>query len=138
MNTEIFLEVTSGSGVVPLFILTLILINYIIRESYRRIQAGYDVDWISPPPHIDFALAVLTLVVGVLINATVVWAWRRFFGGIDFNMLQKVLLGIGRTLTLFGSICIVRALTKPDYGDKPWIIAWAATIMAGVMMIVVR
>jgi len=138
MKPEFFLEVTSGSGVVPLFILMLILTNYLRIEKKRRQEAGLKVSWLHPPPHMDFAIAVLVLIVGVLMNASVVWAWRRFFDATDFTMAQMALLGVGRTLILFGAVFIVRALTKPDYGNKVWTWTLLVTVMAGGLMIIVR
>lgn len=132
MKPEFFLEISSGSGIVPEFICMVILIVYLGREANRRRFTW--MNWLSPPPQMDFAIAICIFNLGVLTNSLTVWAWRRIFKAGDFSLAQLLSLGIGRTLIIFGAICMVRALTKPDLGDKPWYLTWLATVIAALML----
>jgi len=135
MKPELFLEVTGGSSIIPLLIVMVILAIYLFNEADRR-QANFN--WLHPPPQMDFAIAVFIVILGILINAISIWIWRRIYNASDFDIIQLMALGLSRTLTVFGAICMVRALTKPDLGDKPWYLTWLATIIATLTLSVWR
>ena len=136
MRPEFFLEITSGSGIVPELTMMILLMTYLSKEA--RDRNLHFLDWPSLPPQMDLVIALLIFDSGILINSCMVWVWRRFLNAASFNITQSIFLGLGRTLILFGSICVVRALTKPDYGDRPWIITWFITIMAAILLIFIR
>lgn len=136
MKPEFFLEISSGSGIVPELICVLILLAYLFKEAHRR-RFKFK-NWLNPPPQMDFAIAICIFNLGVLCNSLTVWTWRKIFKAANFSLTQLICLGAGRTLIIVGSICMVRALTKPDLGDRPWYLTWLATVIAAVTLAIWR
>ena len=52
--------------------------------------------------------------------------------------MQTLLLIVGDGLIVVGSLCKIRALTAPDHGSLPWLLASAATFAAIVAIVIIR
>lgn len=122
------LELLNGAGMVLEFCFIGLMLMYLWRETRRRGLAF--ADWIGGklPPSMNLAIAVVVCDCGVWVRTIVIWAWREFYGGGDFGNWQAAALVLGALLIVVGSLCKIRAVSKPDYGDGPWMLAAAATL----------
>lgn len=121
------LELLNGGGMVVELFFLIYMVQYLWKETTRR---GLGVrTWLAGqlPPSMNFAVAVVVFDVGVWARSVDIWVWRRFFGAAPFNMTQIIILGLGALAILLGSLCKVRAITKPDYGNGPWMVALGST-----------
>lgn len=120
MNSDLLLELLNGAAFTPELLCLAILANYLAREARDRGLRWFD--WFHLPANMDLVLAVLICDFGLFARTTITWAWR-FFGMGDFNAAQVAgLVGGGVFITL-GFLCKIRALTRPDYGNGPWIVS---------------
>ncbi len=135
-DTAFFLEMLNGGAITPELFWLVLLARYLTRESKRRGLHAFD--WISLPPSMDLMLAIFISDFGVWLRSVTVWVWRRFDGGGEFNQAQQALLIAGGALIVVGYLCKVRALTRPDEGDKPWLVAMGCTAVVLIAMLVFR
>lgn len=135
MNSSLFLEILSGGAITPELVCLVLLTIYLSKEAKRRGLRRRD--WFKLPPSMNLILAMFVYDVGVFLRSGTIWAWRRFAGGAgDFNSIEGLLLVLGGALIVLGSLCKIRALTKPDHGDGPWLAASAASaFMIGLLLL---
>lgn len=122
------LELLNGAGVVLEFCFLSWMALYLWRESRRRNLKARD--WLFRlPPSMHLAVAIFVFDSGVWLRSAVIWMWRRFFHAADFSALQLGLLGVGGFVLVVGSLCKIRAITKPDFGNGPWLMSAGAVIL---------
>jgi hypothetical protein len=131
MSSNILLEVLNGSAITPELLLLLILTRYLMRTS--REYGLSPLDWFHLPPHMDLILAMFICDIGLFARSVITWAWR-FFGEGDFNSAQAAGLIAGGLLITIGLLCKIRALTYPNDGNTPWLLATAVTIVMTVAL----
>lgn len=115
----------NGAGAVLGGFLLGILSLYLIKEHRRR-ELRLHQWWFKLPPSMHFAIATYIFVAGTSLRFGAIWLWREFgasptFGGYSFGALVA-----GGVLSCIGALCMIRSLSKPDYGDGPWMLAAAA------------
>lgn len=136
IDSALPLELLNGAGMVLEFCFLSLMALYLWRETRRR---GLGIsEWAHGglPPSMNFAIAVMVCDGGVWVRAVVIWAWRRIFGGGDFSNWQAAALAFGALLIVLGSLCKIRAVSKPDYGNMPWLLSAAATLAFVVVTMV--
>lgn len=124
-HTAFILELLNGGSIIPECFWLILLGLYLSRESRRR--GLHSLDWLRLPPSMNLIVAVFICDLGVFVRSVTAWAWRRFFDAGDFGFFQSALLVAGGGLIAIGFLCKFRAMTEPDLGDGPWLIAVAAT-----------
>jgi hypothetical protein len=130
------LEILNGSTVTPEFLWLMLLTVYLCKETRRR---GLNMlDWFSLPASMDLILAIYISDAGVCLKAFVIWIWRRFTPGAEFNEMQVMLLILSSAMIVVGALCKVRAWTRPDHGIAPWLVAMLSTIVVAVAMLALR
>lgn len=123
------LELLNGAGLVVDGIFLAWGVWYLRRETLRRNYASSVLAWIVRiPPHMNFVIAVLVHDAGVIARSAVIWAWRRAGAG-DFSVDQLAALALGALMIVVGGLCKIRAVTKPDHGDGPWLACLAALLI---------
>lgn len=135
-GNSFFLEMLNGGAVTPELFWLVLLARYLTRESKRRGLQRFD--WFSLPPSMDLMLAIFIVDAGVWIRSVTIWVWRRFDGSGEFSSAQHMLLTIGGALIAIGYLCKIRALTRPDEGNGPWLVAMGCTVVVLVAMLVFR
>lgn len=134
VNPNIPLELLNGGGMVlAVFFLSWMAV-YLFKESVRR-KLGVR-DWLGRlPPSMHLAVAIFVFDLGVVVFLAVVW-WRVFYAAADFSETQIVLLALGAVTIIVGALCKIRAITKPDHGNWPWLMALAAlAVFLGAMLL---
>ena len=129
---KMLLDVLNGASIAPdLLWLTLIGI-YLCKESRRR--QLHPLDWFHLPPSMNLMLAMFICDSGVCLRTITRWVWERFYRGGEFDFVIGISLGIGGALMVCGALCKIRALTKPDHGDGPWLLASITTTVALLLL----
>lgn len=123
------LELLNGAGMVLEFCFLSLMALYLWKETRRRNLGFFEWSHGHLPPSMNFAIAVMVCDGGVWVRAVVIWAWRRIFGGGDFSNWQAAALAFGALLIVTGSLCKIRAISKPEYGNMPWVLAAVATVI---------
>ncbi len=123
------LEILNGIDSVLELCFLFCMAQYLWKETTRR---GFSFsDWIAwkLPPSMNFAIAVVAFDVGVFVRSVTIWAWRRYYDAGDFALWQIITFDISAIVILVGALCKIRAVTKPDLGDGPWLLSAAAVIL---------
>lgn len=134
-DTHIFLELLNGSAITPELLWLAMIGIYLSKEAKRR--GLHALDWFKLPPSMDFMLAIFISDLGIWLKALVVWLWRRRGAG-PFTEMDIALLIVAGVLIIFGALCKIRALTSPDHGRNPWLIATCWTVLIGIGLLVFR
>lgn len=132
------LELLNGAGTVVSAFFLASMVRYLWNETIRRKLGVRQWLTMSLPPSMNFGAAVVLFDVGVWVRSVDIWIWRRFFGAGDFNALQLIILVAGAFAIVLGGLCKVRAITRPDFGDGPWLAAAATTAAFLVLTAVFR
>lgn len=129
MKSPMLLELMNGGAITPEFLWLVLLGIYLCREASRR--GLHALDWFKLPPSMNLILAVFICDVGVHVRSAIVWWWRVRTGGTgDFTPFESGVLIFGAVLLVVGFLCKIRAMTKPDHGNGPWLVAGAASVVA--------
>lgn len=131
MSHDLF-EMLNGSSVTPILLLQIWLIRYLAIESRKRGLRWWN--WFHLPAHMDLVLAMFVFDTGVLARSFFSWAWR-FFGAGDVNAAEMAGLIAGGFLIVLGALCKIRALTRPEGGNGPWLASAAATALAVAVLL---
>lgn len=114
------LEVLNGVGVILAVCFLVFLTIYLAREHKARNLRFRD--WFFRlPPSMHLVVAIYVFDLGVVVRTSVIWIWRRFFDGGDMSLTQLLLLLFGAGIIAIGSLCKIRAISKPSFGDWPWL-----------------
>lgn len=122
------LELINGAGAI-LDACFLLLIGFYLVKEHRRRGLAFS-DWLGGlPPSMHFAVAVAACDAGILLRTSSSWVWRRFYAAGPFPSWLLALLILGGVGIVVGMLCKIRSISRPDYGDAPWLIAlYALTI----------
>lgn len=137
MSSPFFLEILSGGAMTPELVCLVLLGIYLSKESKRR--GLRRLDWFKLPPSMNLILAMFVYDVGVFLRTVTIWAWRRIDGGVgNLDGIEGLTLVIGGALIVLGSLCKIRALTRPDYGAAPWLAASVVSAVAIGLLLLFR
>lgn len=92
---------------------------YLYREGLRR-KVPFWRRFLKLSAPMNFVVAVVVHDAGVVMRSAVIWLWRRAGAG-DLGPWQLFFLTLGAAMIVVGGLCKVRAVTKPAYGDAPWL-----------------
>ncbi len=126
MTDANLLELLNGAAVVPGLIVIALLTRYIVKEAKRR--GLHPLNWGRFPPGMNLVLAMFLFVIGVWGEKVSKWAWRAFGAGPFGISLTASLIFFG-FLIIIGLLCKIRALTRPDFGNWPWLASAAVTAL---------
>ena len=133
--TPILLEFSNGGVMVLEGLFLLWALRYLWLEYRRRNLSTKD--WFKLPPSMSFIVAVIVFDFSVWLRAVAIWSWRKFYGAAAFPDWQIVLLLVAGVIGVVGALCKIRAVTKPDYGDEPWLICIAILIVFIIISVLV-
>lgn len=122
-------ELLNGSDVILKGIFMLWALRYLWLETKRRKLRFRDWFLFRLPPSMGFIIAVIVADFSTWIRSAVIWSWRRFYGSADYTAWQLELLLLAGLIGIVGGVCKIRAVTKPEYGDEPWLICLALVLV---------
>lgn len=134
----LLLELFNGISVILEGIFLLWGLRYLYLETRRRGLRVRDWFLFRLPPSMNFIIAVLVFDVASWMRSLVVWSWRRIYNSGDFTQWHSGMLVAAGLIGFIGALCKIRAVTKPDYGDQPWLMCLALVVMFVALSIVVR
>ncbi len=74
------------------------------------------------PPAIGLAVILYVEKTGSLMTRGAVWVWRTTTGGMEiFSKFEMLFLFSGAILSAFGMLLLIRILSRPRFGEWPWI-----------------
>ena len=123
----LLLELFNGGSVLLEGVFLLWALRYLWLEKRRRNLRL--LDWARFPPSMGFIVAVMTFDFASWLRSLVIWSWRRFYHSGEFMQWHLILLVLAGGIGIVGALCKIRAVTKPDYGDEPWLICLALTLV---------
>lgn len=120
MNPSLPLELLNGAGGIVDGFFVAWGIWYLWREG-RRGRVAFWHRFLNLPAPMNFVVAVVVHDGGVLVRSATIWAWRRVYDGGDLGRVQLAVLIFGAAMIVVGGLCKIRAVTKPTYGNAPWL-----------------
>lgn len=124
----VLLELFNGGSVILEGVFMLWALRYLWTESRRRNLRPRDW-WFGLPPSMSFIVAVVVFDSGSWVRSLAVWSWRRFYHSGEFAPWHLFALLIAAAVGLVGALCKIRAVTQPDYGNEPWLVCLALTVL---------
>lgn len=130
VGVPILLELFNGGSVLLEGVFLLWALRYLWLEARRR-QITIRSWWNSGgfPPSMGFIVAVIVYDFSSWLRSLVVWTWRRFYNAGPFTEWHLYMLVAAGLIGAVGALCKIRAVTKPDYGDEPWLICFALVLV---------
>lgn len=131
------LELINGDGMLTSGFFLLLIGIYLARETVRRKLHARD--WLFRlPVSMHFAVAVAIHDLHVFGKDALIWHWRRFGGAGPFDAWQISALGALGLIGVIGGLCKIRAISRPDYGDGPWLFVLGATVAFMAVSLIFR
>jgi hypothetical protein len=132
MTTQLdalLLELFNGSEVILKGIFMLWALRYLWLETRRR--GLHFIDWFRfrLPPSMGFIIAVIVSDSSEWLRSAAIWVWRRFYHGGELVPWQIAALLTAGFIGILGGLCKIRSVTKPDYGDEPWLVCLAMVLV---------
>jgi len=126
LNTEAILEIQNGDWGIAAAALAVICGFYLAHETVARKAWGWTwrQRWTQGMRN---AVAIGTMAMGVAIRSAAAWAWRNSGG--DLKDLSQTWLLIGGVIAVVGFLCVIREISKPLYGNAPWLWTLAAMVV---------
>ena len=122
---QTLLAVINGVWGLLAFALALVTVVYVYQEgTERRLTIR---QWLfGMPLGMRVAVAIMIIAFGVVLTRGTIWVWRTLYGGGPFTQTMLALLLTGAVLGAVGFLCAIREISKPLYGDWPWLAALVA------------
>lgn len=130
--SDFFLQILNGEWSIAAAALSIICAIYLVHEgrAYHIMAVGGRARLTRS---MRVMLGIFTLSVGVCLRSVAVMAWRMSGG--DLRDLSNTWLLVGAVIALVGFLCTIREISKPLYGNAPWLLtllAMAVYTMAAV------
>lgn len=120
---EFLSEILNGNAALAAISLTIICAIYLAHEAVALKVWGWE--WRSRLSRgMRVAMAVMTLSVGAGLRSVEVVRWRVMGG-----KLSEFWLTAGSIVAMIGFLCCIREISKPLYGDGPWLWTLAAMVI---------
>ena len=126
MDIEYVLEILSGAWSILLMCFLVFLCVYMLGQWRTNKLTWRNIFALPLGMVVAFALAVQTG--GSFSSRATVWYWRRFHDGEPLSALSVKSLAISAFVASLGILLMIRAFSRPRYGELPWILSAALTI----------
>ncbi len=120
------LEVINGAVSILIFFL-LVWIAFHLFDRRRFFKSWWALA-LGIPGGLSLAFYLGVEQSGTLLTRVVVWVWRMTGGSVPFSSVQNGLLILGAVSTGLGILLIIRLLSRPRFGDWPWLTAFFVSI----------
>lgn len=127
------LVLNSNFAIVTLFLLFSAFI-YVVWQAHEHRMTWSD--WaFNVPLGITVAFALSVEGFGNLIIRVTAWAWRLAGGYEPFGSQQLVAIGTGSVIGLCGLLLVIRAISRPRYGEKVWLAAFGCAAINTIVTV---
>lgn len=113
-DVNVLLETING-GLSILIAASLLFLLFYIIDHRRNYLKG------SPSLGMTLAIPMAIIKLGLLISFSSRWYWRFEFFGNWFPGYIKIMLITGSMISSIGFIWLLRILSRPRFGDGPWL-----------------
>lgn len=120
------LEVINGSISILTYFVLLFLGYYLITELGLKRFTWKNLFIISTAIGLAFSLFIEQL--GSFLTRMIIWFWRMAGANVPFTPTQNGMLVLGAAITMVGLIMMIRVLSRPRFGEWPWVIATAIVV----------
>lgn len=127
-NLNFILEQVNAAASLLTFSLLIFLTFYLWDWLKYKGSTPWRALLVGLPPAIALAAILYLEKIGTITTRTVVWVWRALRGGaVPFSNIEMFFLLAGALLTSFAMLLMIRLLTKPRFGDWPWLASASVT-----------
>lgn len=128
MSVNTLLEVTNGVWTILTFCALVVLTIYLV-DGWRRNELNWR-DLVSLPLAMALALSMHIQNAGTFISRGTIWFWRATtHGKIPLNDTYQVMLIIGAAVAAAGILLSIRLLSRPRFGDMPWMLSAGLVVL---------
>lgn len=120
------LELINGSIAILSFFLLFFLTTYLVSDIKREGFSFKTFFWMSTAASLVVSLFIEKT--GTFATRTVIWLWRTNGGGVVFDQTQDFFLIFGSLLTTAGLVMMIRVLSRPRFGNWPWMVSTIVAI----------
>lgn len=120
MTMPLLLELFNGGFVLLEGVFLLWAVRYLWIEGRRRDLRFIDY-FGRLPPSMGLVVAVIVFDFSSWLRSLVIWNWRRFYAAGTPALWHQHALIVAGAIGIIGALCKIRAVTKPDYGNEPWL-----------------
>jgi hypothetical protein len=122
--TSFILEQVNGVASILTFCLLVFLTFYLWDWLIYKHTSVWKALWVGLPPAIALAGVMYLEKMGTLMTRAVVWAWRMMSDGkIPFSGMEMFFLLLGALTTSAALLLMIRLLSRPRFGELPWVIS---------------
>lgn len=134
-NLNFVLEVSNGSWTILTLYFLVFLSIYLYLETVRRKVRLKD--WIvGLPLGMVVAASLYVQNAGSLATRGVVWFWRHFDRGVvPLTDIEMIMLIVGSFIAAVGLLMMIRAFSRSQFGNWPWVSAAVFTAVYVVMTV---
>lgn len=127
-NLNFVLEQVNAAAALLTFSLLVFLTFYLWDWLRYKGRTPFRALLIGLPPAIALAAILYLDKIGTMMNRMVIWVWRAFKGGaVPFNNIEMGFLLGSAVLTSLAMLLMIRLLTRPRFGDWPWLASASVT-----------
>jgi hypothetical protein len=136
VKLNIILEQVNGSVSILTFFFLCWCTHYLWDYlAYRKFSMRSV--FVGLPPAIALAMVLYLENTGTLLTRTTVWFWRFTSSGEQpFTDTQMGFLLAGAFLTAVGLLLMIRLLSRPRFGEWPWVasaaVCWAYVLLSSI------
>jgi len=138
-KVNLFLLVLNSNFAIITGFMLITIVLYLVWQA-RENHLSWK-DWaVSLPLGMTVALAMYVENFGQLIVRVTTWIWRWSGATAPFDYVQQRSIGLGSVIGLIGLLMLIRAISKPRFGERIWLTAvvfaavntvWTIYVFAG-------
>lgn len=125
---EFTLEVMNGSTVILGLFLMMWLFFHLYDMVYVRQEAGWSSVFFGIAGGISLASYILFEQIGETLTRFLIWLWRVHGAKLPFNQVEDIAFSFGGFFVAVGVLLMIRLLSRPRFGEGPWLAAGISTI----------
>lgn len=123
---KITLELLNGSAVI-LGTFLLVWLSFYIIDRYREEQMTMWSILCGVSGSISLAIYLYIEQTGIILTRAVIWNWRVAGARYPLSHIQDLFFAFGGFLISLGILLIIRLLSRPRFGEWPWVVAAITT-----------
>jgi hypothetical protein len=123
------LEVVNGSTVILGCFLIAWLVFHLYDMIIHRGEVSIKSMMFGVAGGASLAGYLLIEQVGIVLNRLMIWIWRMMGASEPFTDFQDIIFALGAFLIGVGILLMIRLLSRPRFGETPWVVAATFTLL---------